>query len=267
MGCGASASAPRLVDSPRRPAATAIVVQPAGGPPEPQSLARAFPVDSPLVLRDAALTDSYEVLRELGRGQFGRVHLARHRSSGAAVAIKTVNTPVPVPAELAAGEVEAMDAVRTCVHCVQLYEVVREPGAQHLVQECMGEELFERLIRRGAYRELEAAAAVRSVVAALAHLHEQGYVHRDVKPENILLSPTDGAVKLGDFGLAGRLPGPGCAKLTLQCGTWAYTAPEVKPRWAGVEVTPLPGYDAAVDMWCVPTRLPRPSIASARFIN
>jgi serine/threonine protein kinase len=103
-----------------------------------------------------------------------------------------------------------------------------------------GGELFDRLIRRGAYLEGDARLPFKRVAEGLAYLHKRGIVHRDLKPENILLKDDSEfpVLKIADFGLS-QLIGPN-ERLLKICGTWAYAAPEMSD-------TSRPGYDCRFD--------------------
>ncbi len=125
------------------------------------------------------------------------------------------------------------------VNCVDFYE---EPKQFYIVMElCEGGELFDRIVAKVAYSELEARGIVRELLNALNYIHSRNIVHRDLKLENLLLmyKESDEDVKLADFGFACKVEGN---SLTTLCGTPGYVAPEIlfhKP------------YGKAVDMWSI----------------
>ncbi|WP_252824793.1 FHA domain-containing serine/threonine-protein kinase [Actinoallomurus soli] len=168
----------------------------------------------------------YELLRELGRGSQGVVHLARHLDSGQVVALKRMWTfgRVDDNARFAfRREVEGIRALRH-PHIVRFQEAGDEDDALYFATEYCAEGNLEQLAARhgGKIPRVDALAVVRQVLSALSHAHQailpvspqpdgenthaRGLVHRDVKPANILLAGTgpEGRplVKLGDFGLA-----------------------------------------------------------------
>ena len=113
------------------------------------------------------------------------------------------------------------------VNAVSVYDQGRDDGNVFLVMELVRGRTLRDLIReRGALSPGEAVSLMEPVLAALAAAHRAGLVHRDVKPENILLSD-DGLVKVADFGLARAVESnPSSTHTGLMMGTVAYSSPE-----------------------------------------
>lgn len=98
-----------------------------------------------------------------------------------------------------------------------------------MVMELMqGGELFDQILEKEYFSELEAREATKAIIDAIAYCHSQGILHRDIKPENLLLQSKElgiSSLKIADFGLARLLEEGSLASTT--CGTPGYVAPEV----------------------------------------
>ena len=164
------------------------------------------PVDEQFVAFQKALAGRYSLERELGRGGMGIVYLAREVRLDRPVALKLF--PPALAARPALRERflrEARTAGRLShPHIVQIYTVDEVEGFVFFAMAYVeGETLGARVRRRGPMPPSEAARMLREVAWALAHAHEQGVIHRDVKPDNILLEAATGRALVADFGIAG----------------------------------------------------------------
>ena len=173
----------------------------------------------------------YDVVRLLGEGGMGRVLLARDTGLGREVALKILRDDLGLPQELRTELLERMRqearAVAAISHpaMVTLHDIGQDEqvGLYLVFERIVGPTLRERIQEAGALPPGDVAQLARALGSALSHGHAAGVVHRDVKPENVMLSPS--GPKLADFGIA-RLPDSTLTRATSVLGTPAYSAPE-----------------------------------------
>ncbi|XP_030382859.1 serine/threonine-protein kinase SIK3 [Scaptodrosophila lebanonensis] len=110
---------------------------------------------------------------------------------------------------------------------LRLFEVVETLGRVYLVTEWIrGGELYNHITQGGPLREIHAAPLFKQLLLAVKHMHSLGYVHRDIKAENVLLLSED-RLKLADFGFSTQLINGANQKLDTFCGSPPYAAPEL----------------------------------------
>lgn len=183
---------------------------------------------------------SYELGRELGRGEFGITYLCTDRSTGDTFACKSISKKklrTPVDIEDVRREVEIMRHMPRHPNIVTLKDTYEDDNAVHLVMElCEGGELFDRIVARGHYTERAAAAVTKTIVEVVQVCHKHGVMHRDLKPENFLFGnkKETAPLKAIDFGLSVFFK-PG-ERFTEIVGSPYYMAPEVLKRNYGPEV-------------------------------
>ncbi|KAH0862261.1 hypothetical protein HID58_079472 [Brassica napus] len=192
---------------------------------------------SPVYLHDRISIDDFDEIKEISRGAFGRVLLAKKRTTGDLFAIKVLKKADMIRKNA----VESILAERDILINVRNPFVVRffysftSSENLYLVMEYLGGGDFYSLLKNiGCMDESNARVYIAEVILALEYLHSEGVVHRDLKPDNLLIAH-DGHVKLTDFGLSkvglisstDDLSGPdfGASSLFL----------EEKPKWTTSE--------------------------------
>ena len=195
----------------------------------------------------SALADRYAIEEEVGAGGMATVYLAEDLKHHRKVAVKVLRP------ELAAAlgperflrEIEIAARLQH-PHILPLHDSGEADGFLYYVMPYVkGESLRERLAQHGELPIADAVKILRDVVDALAHAHEQGVVHRDIKPDNVMLSGRHALVT--DFGVAKAVSeATGRGKLTtagVALGTPAYMAPE--------QATADPTLDHRADIYAV----------------
>lgn len=181
----------------------------------------------------------FEIGRPLGKGKFGRVYLARERSSGFICALKVMHKD-----EIKSNGVEKQVQREVEIQCnlrhpniLQLYGHFHDSKRIFLILEFAKKgELYKHLRREGRFPEWKAATYIAQMVSALKFLHKKHVIHRDIKPENILVG-IHGELKIADFGWSVHAPSN---RRKTMCGTMDYLAPEIVNHYT---------YNAAVDLW------------------
>lgn len=175
----------------------------------------------------------YRIEAELGGGSFGTVFRAHDLSLDRPVALKVLRAGGPVPAAALLTEARAAAAVSHPNVCT-IHAVDSSHSAPMIVMEYVAGQPLSYLMKDGMVGPEKSADLGRQIAQGLAAAHAQGIIHGDLKPANILVTPS-GAVKVVDFGMARRGPLPAKANETLAwdpeptsgiSGTPRYMAPE-----------------------------------------
>ncbi|WP_310569943.1 protein kinase [Gemmatimonas sp.] len=198
----------------------------------------------------AALGSTYGIERELGGGGMSRVFLARDNGLNRQVVVKVV----PIDGGLAAVERFRREITTAAQlqhpHIVPVLSAGDADGVPYFTMPYVPGDSLRARMSGGARMPLsDAVKVLRDVAQALAFAHERGFVHRDIKPDNILLA--DGAAVVTDFGVAKALSfatgtstgttSEGMTAVGVSLGTPAYMAPE--------QVSADPGVDHRVDLY------------------
>ncbi|KAJ3235340.1 hypothetical protein HDU81_000616 [Chytriomyces hyalinus] len=190
--------------------------------------------------------DKFKVLKQLGDGAFGCVHMAQNSSTGEIVAIKKMKQKFSTWEQCTQlRELKSLAKLNNHSNIVKLKEVIRDQATEELnfVFEYMESNMHQKIKDREGkpFPEEDIKAFTFQILSGLVHMHKHGFFHRDLKPENLLCMGS--VVKIADFGLAREtrsLP-----PYTEYVSTRWYRAPEVLLK--------NHNYSSPIDIWAVGT--------------
>jgi CheY-like chemotaxis protein len=190
---------------------------------------RATPREAPNLPTGQVFAARYEVLEEIGSGGMGMVYRALDRELGETVALKTLRPELlqdPALVERFKSEIRLARHISD-KHVVRTHDLGERDGVYFLTMEYVeGITVRELLDTRGKLGVAPTLAIASQLAQSLIAAHEQGIIHRDIKPQNLLLDAS-GQLKVMDFGVA-RLAagGSGLTEVGMLIGTPSYMAPE-----------------------------------------
>jgi len=192
------------------------------------------------------LMNKYDELGVAGEGAYGVVLKCKDKATGDIVAIKKFHE-LDEDEEAKRFTQREVKILKSLSHdnVIQLKEVFRKKGVLHLVFEYVDKSLLDLLEASPSGLGADTAKLfTRQLTRALEHCHSHNIIHRDIKPDNLLISSSDKRLKLCDFGSATKLAtGPSSGALTDYVATRWYRAPELLVR--------CNDYDKASDMWAL----------------
>ena len=177
--------------------------------------------------------DNYDVIKQLGKGGYGKVYEVKHKKTGEIRACKHLSKLVLKNLEKFEREINIL--INTDhPNIIKIYEIFESQRSLYLVmEECKGGEIFDRIIdhiqSKKMYSEKDASIIFQQVMSAIEYCHNNGICHRDLKPENLLYlnqgPEQDNPIKVIDFGLSQMISTD--KKLKTKVGTAYYVAPEI----------------------------------------
>ncbi|GAW19232.1 hypothetical protein ANO14919_087170 [Xylariales sp. No.14919] len=212
-------------------------------PPQPQAQVQ-VPAQAPTYASEARVTkgkyslNDFDLLRTLGTGSFGRVHLVQSKHNQRFYAVKVLKKAQVVKMKQVEHTNDERRMLGEVKHpfLITLWGTFQDARNLYMVMDFVeGGELFSLLRKSGRFPNPVAKFYAAEVTLALEYLHSRNIIYRDLKPENLLLD-RHGHLKITDFGFAKRVPD----KTWTLCGTPDYLAPEVVSN---------KGYNKSVDWW------------------
>jgi len=174
------------------------------------------------------ISKDYEILQVIGKGAFGEVKKVIHKLTGDIRAMKIIKKDKVDEAYLRSLNTE-ISILKQLDHpnIVKLYEIYQDTKNIYLITEFLGGgELFDLILKTKHFNENIAARIMKQVFSAVGYCHSKNIVHRDMKPENLLLeNPESFDIKIIDFGLARTYSAD--KMMCQRMGTPYYIAPEV----------------------------------------
>ncbi|CAJ0839049.1 4289_t:CDS:10 [Entrophospora sp. SA101] len=170
--------------------------------------------------------NNFDIGCGLGKGQLGRVYLAREKTSGYIVALKVMSISEIIDAKAEKQlrrEIEIQSNIRH-PNVLRLYGHFHNETHVFLILEYAAKgELYKQLKQCTRFTEKRASRYIAQMAGALAYLHQKHIIHRDIKPENLLLGSND-ELKIADFGWSVHAPSQ---RRRTFCGTLDYLPPEI----------------------------------------
>jgi predicted ATPase len=170
----------------------------------------------------------YEIIEELGKGGMGRVYKALDKEINEEVAIKLLKPEIASDESTVERFRNELKYARKISHknVCRMYHLSKEEETPYITMEYVpGEDLKSLVKRKGKLTDEEAISIAKQVCEGLAEAHRLGVVHRDLKPQNIMIDK-EGYAKIMDFGIARSVEVPGVTATGMIIGTPDYISPE-----------------------------------------
>jgi serine/threonine protein kinase/Flp pilus assembly protein TadD len=185
------------------------------------------------VLKDELTTGStfagrYQIIEELGKGGMGKVYKVLDKEVNAKVALKLIKPEIASDSKTIERFRNELKMARDIAHknVCRMYDLGKEEGAYYITMEYVpGEDLKSFMRRSGTLSVGKAIAIARQVCEGLSEAHRLGVVHRDLKPQNIMID-REGNARIMDFGIARALGDKGITGAGVIIGTPEYMSPE-----------------------------------------
>ena len=170
----------------------------------------------------------YQIIEELGKGGMGRVYKVLDKEIGEKVALKLLNPEIAAESKTIERFRNELKTARQISHknVCRMYHLSKEEGAPYIIMEYVrGEDLKSMIRMMGRLSPGQTASIAKQVCEGLSEAHRLGVIHRDLKPQNIMID-RNGDIKIMDFGIARSLHAKGMTGEGVMIGTPEYMSPE-----------------------------------------
>jgi len=181
-----------------------------------------------MIIRGQKINDRYEIIRNIGEGGMANVYLALDTILNRKVAVKILRGDLATDEKFVRKFQREASAASNLDHpnIVGIYDVGEDDGNYYIVMEYVEGQTLKSLIkRRGSLTLLEVIDIMTQLTSGIEHAHEKGIIHRDIKPQNVLILD-DGLVKIADFGIAQALNSNELTQTNSVMGSVHYLPPE-----------------------------------------
>src|SRR6266446_4629281 len=176
----------------------------------------------------SVLAERYEILQLLGQGGMGAVYKARDKELDRVVALKLIRSEFAKNPEILRRFKQELILARQVTHrnVIRIYDLGQADGIKFITMDFVeGRDLRQLLVEKGKFPPEQAARIMLQICRALEAAHTEGVIHRDLKPQNIMLD-SGGRVYVMDFGIARSAYLPGMTQTGALIGTPEYMSPE-----------------------------------------
>ena len=178
--------------------------------------------------RGTIFADRYEIIEELGKGGMGKVYRVEDKKIKEEIALKIIKPEIASDRKTIERFSNELKMARKIAHrnVCRMYDLGEEKGTHYITMEYVPGEDLKRLIRKvGQFSAGKTIFMASQVCEGLAEAHRFGVVHRDLKPQNIMIDE-DGNARIMDFGIARTVKGKGITGAGVMIGTPEYMSPE-----------------------------------------
>ncbi len=203
-------------------------VAPGWSVPAPAQATAGYAASLAVLHPGTLLGNRYEIIRQLGQGGMGAVYQAKDREVDRMVALKVIRPELAGHPEILQRFKQELILARQVTHrnVIRIFDLGEADGIKFITMEYIeGRDLKSLLVERGKFPPAEAVGIVQQVCLALEAAHTEGVVHRDLKPQNIMVDP-QGKVSVMDFGIARSMELGGMTQTGALVGTPEYMSPE-----------------------------------------